>query len=415
MSLFKKKAKESITLPEKFRGDFVYSPHDWLLRIKLNTKIVVPQRWWCIFVAKDKPCDILEAGEYVLDTACVPRLSKLLKLNKPIKREQKGKTEKVYRQEFDAFVYFINQKALAQVEWETGEIFLKKESVAPDEKKRFDVVLGGCADIACVDPSEMMRFYLYEWARVDNERARARIEEFLSEIVQETVSKIKKISVQEVDDVVNFAGVILPSLKKEFAEYGMNIENFVISRAIFDKITAAALRQEKLESNIASDEINELGAEISVVDDKAVTESKRGRKAGVVEVREGEVLDMTQDENIILNAPEMGCDVVNGGALEASLGQSILSNEAAVDIKTSDPSNTDTQDVSQSGVADNEVSSAADDSNATANRENDVAIASDASARETDAAPVDEWDAVTAGAADVELPKVVLSDSTADK
>lgn len=343
MSLFKKKAKDAIVLPEKFRGDFVYSPHDWMLRVKLNTKIIIPQGWWGIFVAKDRPCDVLGAGEYVLDTERLPKISKLLKLNKPLKKERHGKTEKVYRQEFDAFVYFVNQKPLSGLEWETSEIFLKKKTVAPDEKKRYDVVLGGNVDVTCTEPSEMMRFFLYEWARVDNERAKSRITEFVEEIVQETLSRIKTISVQEVDDSEGLAELILPSLQKEFAEYGMNIENFVINKTIFDKITASNLRQEKLENNIASDEINELGAEISVVDIKVTKESKRGRKSAVAEADEGEVLDMTQDDDKTAPKKIAECGQSDGIEERASDESTKQESSESDNIENNDSDITDTE------------------------------------------------------------------------
>lgn len=297
MGLFNKNKQVILRLPEKCNKDFIYSVSAWTTEVKLNTKIIVPQGWWCIFVTKDKPCDVLEAGEHLITLDKIPLVTKLLKLQKPMVQIKRGKKEKVYRESFKSFVYFVNKSSVPNLAWQTDNIVLKKKNAAKNEKKRFDVVLSGVADLRCTDPAAMMKFYLYEWAKVDSFKAQNRACEYAGEIVQDIVRKIRVSTPQEIDDLNNITGLCLPEIEKEFGKYGMVLENFAVTKVIFDREVAAALLQEKMEKDIASDEINELGAEISVLDDKAVKESKRHSKKENVEALENvEVLDMTDDE-----------------------------------------------------------------------------------------------------------------------
>lgn len=299
MGLFNRNKQAIFSLPEKNSSDFIYSVSQWTTEVKLNTKIVVPQDWWCIFVAKDKPCDVLEAGEHIITLDKIPLVTKLLKLQKPVTKIKHGKQEKVYRDAFKCFVYFVHKTAVENLAWQTDNIVLKKKNASKEEKKRFDVILSGLTNLRCTDPSAMMKFYLYEWAKVDSFKAKNRVCEYVGENVQEIVHKKRVLNPQEVDDLPNFTTMIFADVQKAFGKYGMELENFAVTKAIFDRDVASVLLQEKMEKDISSDEINELGAEISVQDELTVKEKKgksRSKKAEKQKENAVEVMDMTETE-----------------------------------------------------------------------------------------------------------------------
>lgn len=288
-----RKKEKVYTVPVEARSNFIYSPNSWMTTILLNSRLAVPKGWWCSLVARDRPCDVLDEGEYVVTTEILPRTSKLLRLNKPITKHKKGKNVKVLRQEFDCFLYFIS-KAAININWETGDIYLKKKIVKKGEAKRYSVSLGGTAQVRCVDPASMQKFFLYEWAKVNNARAEARIAQFVGELVQESLDGIKIAMPQEINELQNDACRITEGIAVELQKYGMQLDKLTISSIIFDKNVENALRQELLEKNMASDAINELGAEVSVLDQSAIRES-RGSVPKVVSNDNVEVLDMTDE------------------------------------------------------------------------------------------------------------------------
>ena len=296
MGLFNKNKQVVLSLPEKCNNDFIYSVSSWTTEIKLNTKIIVPQGWWCIFVTKDKPCDILEAGEHLITLDKIPLVTKLLKLQKPIVQIKRGKKEKVYRESFKSFVYFVNKSGVQNLAWQTDNIVLRKKDAGKNEKKRFDIILSGVGDLRCTDPSAMMKFFLYEWAKVDSFKAQNRVCEYAGEIVQDSFRGTKTYTPQEIDDLENVTALVSLNIQKEFGKYGMVLENFAITKVIFDRDVASNLLQEKMQKDVTSDEINEMGAEISVHDEKALKEDNRRTKNEVADTETIEVLDMTDSE-----------------------------------------------------------------------------------------------------------------------
>lgn len=298
MGLFSKSKQEVFSLPEKYNKDFIYSVSTWTTEVKLNTKIVVPEGWWCMFVAKDKPCDILESGEHIITLDKIPKLTKLLKLQKPVTKIKHGKQEKVYRDSFKSFVYFVNKTAVENLAWQTDNIVLKKKNAKKEDKKRFDVILSGVTNLRCVAPDSMMKFYLYEWAKVDSFKAKNRVCEFVGEVVYDVVRKKRSLAPQEIDDMKGFSASISGDVQKEFTKFGMELEGFEVTKVIFDRDVAASLLQEKMENDLSSDEINELGAEISVQDDATVAEkqSKKSTKTtkNTKKAKKPEILDMTE-------------------------------------------------------------------------------------------------------------------------
>lgn len=293
---FKKKKSEYLSLPEKFTASFIQSMTEGRSLIKLGQKIKVPEQKWAVIVVKDRPCDVFNAGEWQIILDSIPLTTKALRLNKPVKVVKKGKTEKVYKTEFKCDLYFVNAAVIANMPWEMDTISMRQK-----DKSKYSVSLGGVADFRCTDPVAAIKLFLYDWAKIESQKAERRVCEYIGEFASEYLYNSRDITPQQIDDRENFADVLRMEINKKFARFGLEVTAIQLVKCDFDIETAARLAQERIERNIASDEINEMGAEISVLDARAEKPSGRGAKkasdsAGQEKIA---VLDMTEDSGSV--------------------------------------------------------------------------------------------------------------------
>ncbi len=287
----KKNKSAGLVLPEQLRMGLIQTLSSARIEVKLGEHIFVPQGFFAVIVVKDKPRDVFEAGEWVVSLDRIPETKKALKLHKPDMVKKHGKHERVYKEEFKCDLYYINQALIEGKLWQTSTIWLK----LPD-KKRYSVELGGTVDFKCVEPKAILKFFLYEWAFIENEKAIERVQEYVGELVAGAVPSVKGVTPFIIDDRESFAGTLLNMINKDMNKYGLTAERLTLDKVDFSLEVAAQVAQDRLEKNLASDEINELGAEISVKDEKAVKESKRTVKAPIMVEKTPEnfeVLDMT--------------------------------------------------------------------------------------------------------------------------
>lgn len=291
---FKKNKQEMLSLQDKYSANFIQSLTLGMSTIKIGDKIKVPDGWWAVFVVKDKPRDVLESGEWIISLDKIPAVTKVLKLDKPYIEIKKGKGQKVYKQEFKCDLYFVNKAIFGNQAWQTDTITMRTK-----DKTKYTVALSGVCDYKCVSPANAIKLFLYDWAKIESPKAQKRLCEFIGESAGDALKWENDLTPQQIDDKAYCAEMLLPKINKSLSKYGIVIENFVVSKADFSIEMAAILTQEKLEHNIASDAINELGAEISVVDEKAIKPNKRaikteddtpaeeGKVAGVLDMTEG--------------------------------------------------------------------------------------------------------------------------------
>lgn len=290
---FKKEKQGFLSLPDKYNSSFIQPLSVARLEIKLGDHIVVPQGWWAVIVVKDKPRDVFEAGEWIISLDRLPLTKKALRLDKPVVVIKKGKKEKVYRESFKCDLYYVSQATFTDKLWQSDNVNLKLPN-----KKRYSVGLGGTMDFRCVEPSGAIKLFLYEWARIESIKAEERLREFVGEIVTEILPSIKGITPQAIDDREVFEMQLLPLVNKSLSKYGITLDKLNITKTDFSLEIAAQLEQEKMEKDIASDELNELGAEISVADERAIKETRKPTKKVLVNMSTAgeEVLDMTSND-----------------------------------------------------------------------------------------------------------------------
>ncbi|MBQ0017403.1 MAG: SPFH domain-containing protein, partial [Clostridiales bacterium] len=89
--------------------------------IHLGKSLCVPSGFACVFVCKEKVCDIFREGDYKLSINALPLVVRRTKLNVPNK---KGK----YKNSFKADVYFVNLNNFVSQKFESVYgIYLKKD------------------------------------------------------------------------------------------------------------------------------------------------------------------------------------------------------------------------------------------------------------------------------------------------
>ena len=292
---FKKEKKSVLGLPEKFGGGFVQPLASALLEVTLGQKLKVAPGWWAVIVLKDKPQEVFDEGEHELIIPSLPNITKALKLDKSKVVKKGGKQELVFQNTFKCDIYFVSKEIFANQPWQTNMIYKKIKG-----KKRFSVLMKGSYDFQCVDPKKTVGLFLLEWAKINPGKAQARLNQYINEFATEALEWCKCTSPQELDDKENAINLILPKIEKNISKYGIKISNFKIDRTEFSRDVSAMLAQEKLEKDITSDEINELGAEISL-EDKEVEElvlvgDKNETEKEIDTEIKPVVLDMSRDE-----------------------------------------------------------------------------------------------------------------------
>ena len=295
---FKKKEMSVLGLPDKFGGGFIQPLANVRLEVTLGQKIKVAPNWWAVIVLKDKPQDIFDEGEHELIIPNLPNVTKALKLNKSKVVKKGGKQELVFQNKFKCDIYFVNKQAITNQFWQTNLINKKIKG-----RKRFNVMMSGTFDFQSVDAKRTISLFLLEWAKIDAGKAQRRLLEYMNEFATEALDWCKCSAPQELDDKENAAKLLLPKIEKNFNKYGIQISNFKVDKVDFGREVAAMLEQEKLEKNIASDEINELGAEISLEDKEVEELVPAGHKKAEVQEKgidtdlKPVVLDMSADES----------------------------------------------------------------------------------------------------------------------
>lgn len=301
MSIFAKKKEEIFSLPEKYNTSFIQGLSNKMLNIKIGAKLCVPSDRWAVIVVKDKPRDVIESGEWIISLDRIPNTVKVLKLDKPTVVSKKGGTQKVYKEEFRCDLYFVNKNVVSAQEWFTDTLYKRTK-----DKKKYSVTLSGQCDFRCVDPVKMIKLFLYEWAAFESEKCKKFVREYIGALVYEILGE-KNLTPKDIDVVENCISMIMPKLSKELAKYGLEVLNFSIHKTQFDVETAAELVQDKMDTQFDSDEINELGAEISIKDTKATKESSRS----VIKLEQkNEVLDM-REENLIKKDSDIELPKIN--------------------------------------------------------------------------------------------------------
>lgn len=127
--------------------------------IKVNTTFIVNQGFTAVFVAGDKVCDVLDAGNHKLTNASLPVLFSKLKLNRPNK---KGKLPK----RFKCDIYFINLSDISTDFMGENPFIIKSYS--------FGKVKGfaeGMLDFRVVDAVKLIDFLLIDLPFIKNGKA----------------------------------------------------------------------------------------------------------------------------------------------------------------------------------------------------------------------------------------------------
>ena len=290
MGIFKKeKNGVKIALPEKFASELIKPISKGLLEIRLGDKIKVNKGWWAVFVLKDKPQDILDEGEWEVTIPMIPRINKLLKLDKSKVIKHGNKQELVFQDRFKCDLYFVSKDTFHAF-WQTSLI---KER--PKQEKKFGVMARGSCEYRIVDPSNAVKLFLLEWGRIADGKAQVRLNKYINEFASEALEFAPCSSYRDLMLESDVREIIYPKVIKNLEKYGIEFKNFDVVRVEFSQEIMATVEQEKIERDVAQEK-TEMSAEIELGD--AEVEKVATRKKATVKVSNGEheIIDFTKPD-----------------------------------------------------------------------------------------------------------------------
>lgn len=194
-------------------------------KIKLGKKLVVPEGYICLFVAKEKVCDRFVAGEHKLSVEGLPSLTRTLKLNIPNK---KGK----YKEYFSADIYFVKLSEIINQDFCSQQgIYIKKDK----EFLGTTVLVKGSYNFEITDPILLMEALLKMYGKFNGKLAQRQIDIWTGDLVDRKIQKNKP-SIQQVyeRDSMCFEGLV-DYLNKNTQDIGLKYSSIMINETILPK------------------------------------------------------------------------------------------------------------------------------------------------------------------------------------
>ncbi len=149
--------------------------------INLGKKLIVPEGYICLLVAKEKVADRFMAGEHTLSVENLPALTRLLKLNVPNK---KGK----YKETFFADIYFV------KLGEKLNNNFCSQQGIYVKKDKEFlgtTAFVKGKYDFKIADPILLLEAMLKVYGKFNGSLAQRQIDIWTGELVDKKTQKNK--------------------------------------------------------------------------------------------------------------------------------------------------------------------------------------------------------------------------------
>jgi len=238
--------------------------------IKYGAKLIVRESQVAVFVDKGEIADVLTPGIYELETDNLPILTNL------------QHWDHGFESPFKAEVYFINTKLFSNQKWGTKNPILVRDS-------EFDMIrlrAFGTYEFRVSDPKKFIK----EVSGTDGHFTTEEIEERLASLIVSnlavTLGEDKRSILDLAASYDTFAKFMQDNLKKEFEDYGLNLEQILVEnislpeeveQAIDKRSSRAAIGDldehlkyqgaESLANSSASSEMASLGAGIAMANE----------------------------------------------------------------------------------------------------------------------------------------------------
>ena len=186
-----------------------------------SSQLIVHESQEAVFFLNGQPLDLFGSGKYTLETANIPLLRRIINIP----------TGGVSA--FHCEVYFINKVEQMAIAWGTDS---KVQYMEPAYGFPISVGAGGEMSLRVEDSKNLLVRLVGTEKTLSRERLVSYFRAFLMARVKTYIAQVfkeSKISIFEADEHLNeFSDALKKKLQPDFAEYGISLERFFVTRIV---------------------------------------------------------------------------------------------------------------------------------------------------------------------------------------
>lgn len=186
-----------------------------------NSQLIVHESQEAIFFMNGQPLDLFGSGRYTLETQNIPILNKIINIP----------TGGVSA--FHCEVYFINKVDQMAIQWGTDS---KVQYVEPTYGFPISVGAGGEMSLKVSDSKKLLLRLVGTEKDLSRDKLVSYFRAFLLARVKTYIAqtlKTDKINIFEIDEkLLEFSDALKAKLVNDFAEYGLGLEKFFVTRIV---------------------------------------------------------------------------------------------------------------------------------------------------------------------------------------
>lgn len=209
-------------------------------RIPVNSVVVVPEGSICVACVNNKPCDLLNPGEFVLNGASLPQTFKRGDYNK---LKKNGRTSNY----FGVQLYCIST-SICPIEFDVGKFTIKDHYYG---RQKVDIEMS--IKFKCIEPLKFFKILLHEKPNIRKERVLPTLIDWFSyDII--TFFKKRRTTIDEfMHYTTSLNAELVEVLSKRFNAIGIQINEFFVEDIILpEKLVRDITENRKLSLEIHS-------------------------------------------------------------------------------------------------------------------------------------------------------------------
>jgi membrane protease subunit (stomatin/prohibitin family) len=280
-----------------------------------NSQLIVHETQEAIFFLNGQPMDLFGSGKYILETQNIPILKHIINIP----------TGGVSA--FHCEVYFVNKTEQMAIPWGTDS---KVQYVEPTYGFPISIGAGGEMSLKVVDSKLLLlklvgtenllgRDKLVSYFRVF---LMARVKTYMAQVMRES-----KINIFEIDEhLLEFSEELKKRLDKDFADYGIGLERFFVTRIVkpegdtqYEKFKELHFRQY---ADIAEAKIRQ---QVGVIDQQTEAQKMIIESQGLVQKRQIEGYTYQQERGFDV-AEKMAGNEGTGSFSSAGIGLGMMAS-----------------------------------------------------------------------------------------
>lgn len=280
-----------------------------------NSQLIVHESQEAIFFMNGQPLDLFGSGRYTLETQNIPILNKIINIP----------TGGVSA--FHCEVYFINKVDRMAIPWGTDS---KVQYVEPTYGFPISVGAGGEMSLKVSDSKKLLLRLVGTEKDLSRDRLVSYFRAFLLVRVKTYIAqtlKTDKINIFEIDEkLLEFSDALKAKLVNDFAEYGLSLEKFFVTRIVkpdgdlqYENFKQLHYRQY---ADIADAKIRQ---QVGVIDQQTESQKMVIEAQGLAQKRSIEGYNYQQERGYDI-AEKLAANEGAGNFTSAGIGLGIMTN-----------------------------------------------------------------------------------------